>query len=136
MKRIISLLTISALTATLLLTSCGGPNVTVADDEIMKNHPELEGVIYAWQGLVDAAAADDCETFIAGMRLSTQTDETACPEALEFLTNKEPEIDWAATQWSSTMGKAKIYNSHGGSVTGYILNEATDVWGADEKFWE
>lgn len=130
MKRLIALLTLGMLA----LTACG-TSLTVIDSETLKAYPEVKGVAQSWQGMVDAAQANDCETFLSYMRLSLQLDEEACPAALAYMTDA-PEIDWARTEWNATGGKARIYVVNGGGLTGFILNEATDVWGADEVFWE
>jgi hypothetical protein len=130
MKRIFLSLTIF----TLLLTACGS-SLTVIDGETLSSNPELKGVAESWQGIVDAAATQDCERFLSHMRSSLQLTEEDCTDAFEYLEDV-PEIDWARTEWNSSGGKAKIYKMESGSLTGFILNEANDVWGADEKFWE
>jgi hypothetical protein len=128
---------IAALTVllTIALTACVGTSYTVIDSDTLTAHPELKGVVESWQGMVDAAEVDDCETFLSYMRVSLGLDEEACPNALEFMADAPP-VDWEKTEWNSTGGKAKIYELESGSITGFILNEATGEWGADELFWE
>ena len=129
MKRI-SLFVLSAL----LLTACSS-NLTVADKDTLKAYPELEGAIWAWQSMVDSAAAEDCKTFLENMRLTLKLTEEACPAAFKYF-EEAPIVDWSRTDWSSSGGKAKIYEMGSGSIASFILNEADNSWRADEIFWE
>ena len=119
---------------TLLLTACGS-SLTVADKDTLKEYPELEGTIWAWQSMVDSAAAEDCATFLENMRLTLDLTEEACPAAFEYF-EETPLVDWSRTDWSSSGGKAKIYEMGGGSIASFIHNEADNSWRADEIFWE
>jgi hypothetical protein len=130
MKKIITLF----LTSALLLTACGG-GAPVIDNETLDANPEVADISAAWQNLVDAAENEDCEAFLEGMRLSVDATEEDCPAAFEYLADYAG-VEWSKTEWNASGGKAKIYEIDGGSITGLILNEATGVWGADEKFWE
>jgi hypothetical protein len=132
MKRITSLLIFSAI----LLTACGGQNITVADPEVMNEYPEQKGIIQAWQTIVDAAESGDCETFLSQTRLTLKLEEADCVPAFEFMNSRDLIIDWSRTEWSTGNGKAKIYELEKGSLTSLVLNSATDVWGIEEVFWE
>lgn len=116
-----------------LLTAC--TKITVADREILKNNPELKGPILAWQAMVDTAAEEDCEAFLETVRLTLKLTEEVCPAAFSYFENA-PEVAWERTEWSTTNGKAKIYEKDGGSITSFILNEADDSWRSDQVFWE
>lgn len=130
MKKLITLL----LATSLLFTACGG-GMSVIDDETLSANPELKDIAVAWQGMVDAAADQDCAVFLEGVRVSVNATEEDCPAAFEYLSDYAG-VEWSKTEWNATGGKAKIYEIDGGSITGLILNEATGVWGADSKFWE
>ena len=130
MKKLASLIILS----TLLLTACN--NLTVIDSDTLKEYPELKGVATSWQALSDAAAAEDCETFLDHMRDSLVLTEEDCPAAFEFFEDGVPPIDWARTEWNDDGGKVKIFEVNSGSITGFILNTVTDVWGASEVFWD
>jgi len=131
MKKLFSLFILS----TFLLTACGG-GIEVADKVVMSEHPELEGVIGSWQAMVNAAEKEDCEAFLDYMRVASNSTVEDCPDAFEYMADGGPVVDWDRSEWNSTMGKVKIYKAESGSITSFILNEATDVWGADSKFWE
>lgn len=131
MKSFLSLL----LGTALLLTACSTSNLSVADPEILDTHPELEGPILAWQGMVDAAAEEDCAAFLEYMRITLKLTEEVCPAAFEYL-EKAPEVNWERTDWSTSGGKAKIYSVEGGSITSFIHNEADDSWRSDQLFWQ
>jgi hypothetical protein len=128
MKKLFALLSLP-----LLLTAC--TSYTVATDEDLKNHPELKEVIDTWQTMVDAGAEDDCQTVLDHMRKSLALTDEVCDAALAYL-KEAPAIDWDRTDWNATGGKAKIYQENGPSVTGFILDGHTNVWGADTLFWE
>lgn len=132
MKRILALSIITSL----FLTACGGSGLTSEQQDLLSDYPELEGPMLAWNALAEAGESEDCEGLIDGMRLSLQLDEETCPAAFEFFADGAPEIDWERTEWSSTGGKAKIYEMDKGDLTSFILNEATDEWRADTVFWE
>lgn len=131
MKRIVSVLALSAL----FLTACGA-GLSVIDSETLKTYPEVKGIATSWQHLVDAAKSEDCEKFLSYMRNSLLLTEEACPAAFEYFADGAPEIDWSKTEWTADGGKAKIFKLGSGSLSGFILNTATDVWGADTVFWE
>ncbi len=132
MKKFTALIILSAL----FLTACVGTSLTVIDDETLATYPELEDIAVAWEALADAAEAEDCEAFLAQMRSSLQLTEEDCPSAFEYYEDGVPPIEWEKTQWNADMGKAKIYEVNSGSITSFILNGATDVWGADTIFWD
>ncbi|MBT4384219.1 hypothetical protein HOD30_00550 [Candidatus Peregrinibacteria bacterium] len=119
---------------TLLLSACSS-GLSGADKEAASEFPELKGAIEAWSTMQDAAERKDCETFMNHMRLATKTTEADCPAAFDFM-NKGYTIDWSRSEWNASSGKVKIYVEDSGSLTAFILNGATDVWGADSKFWE
>lgn len=129
MKALSTLLALS-----LLLTACG-TSINVADKETIDAYPELKPVMLAWQGLVEAATEKNCTATLEYMRLTLKVDEEACPDIFAYF-ETVPEIDWARTDWSSSGGKAKIYELDGGSIASFIHNEADDSWRSDEKFWE
>jgi len=78
MKRI-ALFTLTAL----LLAACNS-GLTVADKDVLKTYPELEGTIWAWQSMVDSAAAEDCEAFLENMRITLNLTEEVCPAAFAY----------------------------------------------------
>ena len=131
MKRTLSILALSAL----FLTACG-TRLSGIYSETLKTYPEVKGIATSWQNLVNAAEAEDCEKFLTYMRGSLLLTEEACPAAFEYFANGAPEIDWTKTEWTADGGKAKIFKAGSGSLSGFILNTATDVWGADTVFWE
>lgn len=118
----------------LLLTACA-PKLTVADKDILKEYPELEGTIWAWQSMVDSTAAEDCAGFLENMRITLDLTEEVCPAAFDYF-KEAPVVDWSRTDWSTSGGKAKIYEMGGGSIASFILNESDNSWRADEVFWE
>jgi len=118
----------------LFLTACGS-SLSVIDSDTLSKYPELEGTATAWQSMVDSAAAQDCDTFLTNMRLTLKLTSEVCPAAFAYFENA-PVVDWQRTDWSSTGGKAKIYEMGGGSITSFIHNEADDSWRSDEIFWE
>jgi hypothetical protein len=120
--------------AALLLSACTS-GLSTEDKEASSEFPELEGVIEAWAVMSKAAEDKDCETFLTHMRLSVQATEADCTEAFKYM-NKDYSVDWNRSEWNVGNGKVKIYMEDSGSITGFILNGATDVWGADSKFWE
>ena len=124
---------LSLIALTLLLAACN--SYTVATSEDLSAHPELEGIIATWQTMVDAANDDDCQPILDHMRKSLSVAEESCDAALAYL-KSAPAIDWDRTDWNANGGKAKIYQESGASVTGFILDTHTNVWGADTKFWE
>lgn len=130
MKKLITLI----LASSLLLTACGGA-APVIDGETLDANPEVAEISAAWQGLADAAANEDCEAFLEGIRLSVDATEEDCSAAFEYFADYAG-VDWSKTEWNASGGKAKIYQVDSGSITGLILNESTGVWGADSKFWE
>ena len=129
MKRI-ALFTLTAL----LLAACNS-GLTVADKDVLKTYPELEGTIWAWQSMVDSADAEDCEAFLENMRITLNLTEEVCPAAFAYF-EETPIVDWSRTDWSASGGKAKIYEMGGGSIASFINNEADGSWRADEVFWE
>lgn len=124
----------SLILSALLLTACG-QNYTVVDEETLDTNPELEGIVTAWQNLVDAGVNDDCDAVLEQMRSSLNMTEETCPEAFEYLKDA-PEVDWSKTDWNESAGKAKIYKLNGGSITSFILDTSDDTWRADSFFWE
>lgn len=90
----------------------------------------------AWEALVEAAEAKDCDAVLAQMRISLKLESEACPDIFEYFEDGAPDIDWSRTEWSTTGGKAKIYELGSGSITSFIHNEADDTWKNDELFWE
>ena len=117
-----------------LLTACS-QDYTVVDEETLDTNPELEGVVTAWQNLVDAGAEEDCDAVLEQMRSSLNMTEESCPEAFAYLKDA-PEVDWSKTDWNESAGKAKIYKMNGGSITAFILDTSDDTWRADSFFWE
>lgn len=118
----------------LILSGCGN-SLTVIDSETLNKYPELEGAATAWQSMVDSAEAKDCIGFLENMRLTLKLTEDVCPAAFAYF-EEAPVVDWGRTEWSSTGGKAKIYEMDSGSITSFIHNEADDSWRSDEIFWE
>jgi hypothetical protein len=123
------------LSLTVLLAACGS-DIDVATEEEVNEYEDQEPVMLAWQGLVEAAEAKDCETLLTYMRNSLNVTGEVCPDIYEYFKDGAPVIDWSRTDWSTSGGKAKIYEKEGGSVTSFIHNEADDTWKTDEKFWE
>ncbi len=130
MKKLISL---SILTS-LLLAACS--SVDVADKEIIKANPDLKGAIHAWQGLVDAAEAEDCEEFMNHMRKTIGMTEEDCPAAFAYFADGAPIVEWEKTDFSTTGIKAKIYEDGSGSITSFIHDTANNEWRSELKFWE
>ena len=120
---------------TLLLTACGGA-ITVATPEEIEAYPEAEGAMRTWQGIVDSVEAKDCETLLTYTRLTLNVEGDACPDIYAYFEDEVPVVDWSRTDWSTSGGKAKIYEKDGGSITSFIHNEKDDSWRTDEKFWE
>jgi len=126
--------TLFALLATVLLTACGN-SYTVATPDDLKDHPELEGVVATWQEMVDAAGNNDCATILTHVRQNLAVTTESCDALVAYL-NEAPAVDWARTDWTADKGKAKIYETNGASITGFILDTKKDVWGADSLFWQ
>lgn len=128
---------IAALTiiASLVLAACGS-SLYVIDSETLKFYPEVEDLARDWQGLAEAAQAENCEAVEEYMRIATNFTEEDCSDVFEYFVEGAPEVDWAKTEWTSSMGKAKIFELEGGSIGGFVLNEAEGVWGAEDRFWE
>ena len=120
-------------TFSLLLTACN--SLSVIDSDVLSKYPELEGPATTWQAMVDSAEAQDCTAFLDTMRLTLNLTEEVCPDVFAYFENT-PIVDWQRTDWSTTGGKAKIYEMGGGSITSFIHNEADDSWRSDELFWE
>ena len=123
------------LAMSLLVTACSS-GVTVADKEIVSEYPEQKPVMLAWQGLTEAALAKDCGVLLTHFRLTLKVEEESCPDIYAYFEDGVPQVDWSRTDWSTSNGKAKIYELGGGSITSFIHNEADDSWRSDEKFWE
>ena len=119
---------------TLAFTACG-ETVTVATSDELRDYSDQKPIMLAWQGMMEAAQAEDCEGALEYIRVTVQADSTACPAIYTYFEDT-PTIDWSRTQWSGTGDKAKIYEKDGGSITSFIHNTADDTWKADEKFWE
>lgn len=125
---------ISLILGAFFLTACG-QNYTVVDEETLNTNPELEGVVSAWQNLVDAGTDENCDAVLEQMRSSLNMTEESCPDAFEYL-KTAPEVDWSKTDWNESAGKAKIYKMNGGSITSFILDTSDDTWRADSFFWQ
>lgn len=131
MKALLSSFILSAL----FLTACAS-SISVAEPQTVREYPEQKPVMLAWQAIVEAAEAEDCDALLAQMRLSLRLEEEVCPTIYEYFEDGAPDIDWSRTEWNSTGGKAKIYELGAGSITSFILNEADDTWKTDQLFWE
>lgn len=131
MKAFFSTLSLAAL----FLSACG-TSVSVAEPSVVKEYPEQKPVMLAWQTIVEAAEAKNCELLLGQMRISLQLEAEACPDIYEYFEDGAPDVDWSRTDWSTTGGKAKIYELGGGSITSFIHNEADGTWKNDELFWE
>src|SRR3989338_4686690 len=75
---------IALFTLTVLLLAACNSGLTVADKDVLKTYPELEGTIWAWQSMVDSAAAEDCEGFLENMRITLNLTEEVCPAAFAY----------------------------------------------------
>jgi hypothetical protein len=129
MKRIIALMALLSLG----LTACS-TNLSVATPEDVDAYPESVGIMKAWQGMVDAAADEDCADFQEYARKSVGMAEGECVDAFEFMADA-PAIDWSKTQWDANQGKGKIYEEGKGDLTSFIYNESDKVWRFDTAFW-
>lgn len=116
------------------LTACAS-TLTVATPEELDMYPEQESLMNGWQELVDAALIEDCEAFLDHTRSTLEVSEDECVDIFNYFAEDNPPIDWSKTAWSSTGSKAKIYEVNQGSLTGVILDESTDLWKVDTRFW-
>ena len=132
MKKIatISLLSLAAL----LLTSCGGPDLTGVDQSTINLHPKLTELAETWQTIEIAANGKDCATILSYMRKSLNLTEESCPAAYDYFKDA-PEVDWNKTDWTADEGKAKIYETGKGSITSFIYDGRDGIWRADDEFW-
>jgi hypothetical protein len=133
MKGILATFTLSAL----LLTACGGAGgpISVADPQEVADYPELRELMRTWETMITASEKEDCETILEHMRVLTKTTADDCPAIFEYMADA-PIVDWGESQWAETGSKVKIYELESGSIANFIKDGRTEVWGADNRFWE
>ena len=127
---VISLLSIAAL----LLTSCGGPDLTGVDQSTINLHSKTPELVQTWQTIEAAATSKDCTTILSYMRKSLNLTEESCPAAYDYFKNA-PEVDWNKTDWTADEGKAKIYEMGKGSITSFVFDGRDGIWRVDTEFW-
>lgn len=133
MKKIVSLV----LALSLVLAACGPTKINVATPQEVEDYPELRPVMRAWQEMILAAETQDCELFLSHMRLASgaREEDPECTEAFIYMMDA-PEIDWTRSEWHTSGILVKIYEKDSGSLTSFIHNTRTDVWGAETMFWD
>ncbi|MFA5855062.1 MAG: hypothetical protein WC846_02090 [Candidatus Gracilibacteria bacterium] len=132
-KTIVAMLSLLSIAA-LLLTSCGGPDLTGVDQSTINLHSKTPELVQTWQTIEKAAQGKDCATILSYMRKSLNLTEQSCPAAYDYFKNA-PEVDWNKTDWTADEGKAKIYELDKGSITSLIYDGRDEIWRVDTEFW-
>lgn len=131
MKRFLAL----TLLSTLLLSACMGEQLsedTISAEDLAAT-PELEEPALAWQGLVDAYQAGDCEAAMEELHRQIEVDDECAALFGYFDDNGVPTIEWSRSDWNATGIKVKVYELDGPSIGSFAL--VNGEWKVEKAFW-